>query len=65
FVVSALQGHWESQRDSSETYVVHGLDVVRHQRQRSGVQRRPFSLRWNVTKQCLEWGSGKYFLQPP
>ena len=34
--VAALQGVWESQRDSSETYWVQGLDVTRHQRQSNG-----------------------------
>ena len=29
FAVAALQGFWESQRDPSETYSVHGLDVTR------------------------------------
>ena len=65
FVVSALQGVWESQRDSSELYFVQGLDVVRQQKSSGGVQKRPFSLRWSAGKRCLEWGSGKYFLQPP
>jgi len=65
FAVAALQGFWESQRDPSETYSVHGLDVTRHQWQNSSMQKRPFSLRWNPTKRCLEWGSGKYFLQAP
>ncbi|CAK9012298.1 unnamed protein product [Durusdinium trenchii] len=64
--VAALQGAWESQRNSSETYVVQGLDVARHQRQSNGtVTKRPYSLRWNPSKRCLEWGSGKYFLQAP
>lgn len=66
FALTALQGFWESQRDSSETYSVKGMDVTRHQRQgNGGVQRRPYSLRWNTSKRCLEWGSGKYYLQPP
>ena len=63
--VAALQGIWESQRDSSESYTVTGLDVVRQQRQGQGMSRRAFSLRWNVEKRCLEWGSGKYFLKTP
>eukprot|EP00435_Cladocopium_sp_Y103_P068661 s1096_g32.t1 len=65
FAVAALQGFWESQRDPTETYSVHGLDVTRHQWQNSSMQKRPFSLRWNPTKRCLEWGSGKYVLQTP
>ena len=63
--VAALQGVWESQRDSSESYTVTGLDVVRQQRQGQGMSRRAFSLRWNTEKRCLEWGSGKYFLKTP
>ena len=29
FALTALQGFWESQRDSSETYSVKGMDVTR------------------------------------
>eukprot|EP00931_Biecheleriopsis_adriatica_P014620 TRINITY_DN11656_c0_g1_i1.p1 TRINITY_DN11656_c0_g1~~TRINITY_DN11656_c0_g1_i1.p1 ORF type:complete len:840 (-),score=179.11 TRINITY_DN11656_c0_g1_i1:47-2539(-) len=65
-VVTALQGLWASMKFASEAYKVQGLDVVRTKSQEGGIaERRNFSLRWNAELRRLEWGSGKYILQPP
>ncbi|CAK0904088.1 unnamed protein product [Prorocentrum cordatum] len=62
-VVAAIQGHWLNSADSTESYRVCGLDVARHKASRMEV--RTFRLRWNAASRRIEWGLGKYFLQPP
>lgn len=62
-VVAALQGLWSNSSDQSEVYKVDGLEVTRSKA--GGVESRSFRLRWNPTSRRLEWGVGKYALQPP
>eukprot|EP00928_Gymnodinium_smaydae_P029418 TRINITY_DN22163_c2_g1_i1.p1 TRINITY_DN22163_c2_g1~~TRINITY_DN22163_c2_g1_i1.p1 ORF type:complete len:874 (+),score=106.37 TRINITY_DN22163_c2_g1_i1:395-2623(+) len=65
-VIAALQGQWVHSATAGETYEVKGFHVLRTRMQHSRPEVRPFSLRWNVGENRLEWGlAGKFFLKPP
>lgn len=62
-VTAAIQGRWMNWENVNEVYHVRGLTVVRT-RMESG-DSHTFHLRWNAVQHRMEWGVGKYVLQPP